>query len=430
MLTFNLLTLFPEFFDSPLAASLMGRARRNGLVKFRLINPRKFSLDRHRHVDDRPYGGGPGMVMRLEPLDAALNSIADPGRILLTSPAGRQLTQSLARDLASLNEITIICGRYEGVDARLADLFPLEEISVCQAVLNGGETAALAIIEAVCRFLPGFLGKEESASEESFSNGLLEYPHYTRPATYRRIQVPVIPLSGNHAAIASWRRREALARTLQKRPDLLAEAPLSPEDATMLRDAPLPRSGRNLAFCLCHYPVRLEDERVGVSSLTNLDVHDIARISRGYGMMNFFILTPLADQRRLLADLLRHWLNGSGARVNPDRAQALQLARPVADFEELERTALEAYGTTPTYVATSALWPEKGEPAPLGFAEIRQELSHAPVIILLGTARGLEMGGLPLNCARMRPLRFLGYNHLSVRSAAAILADRILGDFF
>lgn len=430
---FHLVSLFPEFFASPLSTALMGRARENGLVAFSFHNPRDFSRDKHRHVDDRPYGGGPGMVMQAEPLALALRSIARPGRMLLMAPGGRPLTQALARELADEEDLTLICGRYEGLDARLNRLFPLEPVSVGEAVLNGGETAALAVIEAVARLAPGFMGKEASVEEESFSRGLLEYPHYTRPEELEGLPVPEVLLSGDHARIARWRRQASLAATLAARPDLLDQAPLDREDALALAAMPRQRPGRSLSFCLLHYPVLLGEKNSGASSLTNLDIHDIARISRSYGMGPFYAVTPLKDQLRVLQKILRHWTQsaqGPGGHGNPDRARALELVRSAVSLDEAVEDLTAYCGSRPRLVASSAVWPgQKNAPAPLTPCRVRDWCREGPVLLCLGTAHGLAPEVLARCDGVLRPLRFLSYNHLSVRSAAAILADRILGDY-
>lgn len=431
MLNFNIISLFPEFFASPLDTSLMGRAVQNSLVNFTFINPRDFSKRPHRNVDDRPYGGGPGMLMQLEPLLGALDSINDTGPVLQMSPDGEMLSARLARKLAKYDNITLICGRYEGMDARLASLYPVREISICQAVLNGGETAALAVIEAVSRFLPGFLGKDESSADETFSDGLLEYPQYTRPESYRGCAVPQILLEGNHALVSEWRRKASLAKTLSRRPELLSGASLNKKDAEYLRSIPRERAGRNLTFCLCHYPVRLEQGRIGSSSLTNLDIHDIGRISRSYGMGPFYVLLALQEQREILDTILSHWHRAANPEVHEDRKRALAHVCPVRNFAELEEKAISYYGVRPIFIASSANWPEGRDSGPLLAPEdVREICRDNPVIILLGTGRGLDLKALAIDCHLLRPLRFLDENHLSVRSAAAIMADRILGDFY
>ncbi|MDR3358261.1 MAG: tRNA (guanosine(37)-N1)-methyltransferase TrmD [Desulfovibrio sp.] len=431
MANFHLITLFPEFFDSPLRAGLLGQARQRGLLEFSFHNPRDFSANRFRHIDDRPYGGGPGMVMQGPPVAAALRDVARPGRILLLSPGGRPFTQAFAGELAKEQDITLVCGRYEGLDARLGDIFPITAVCVGEAVLNGGETAALTVIEATARLIPGFMGKADSAREESFAGGLLEYPHYTRPADLEGHPVPGILLSGHHARIARWRRDMALAATLNMRPDLLDSAPLSREDAATLADIPRERPGRNLSFCLLHYPVMLDKKNSGVSSLTNLDVHDIARISRSYLMGPFYVVTPLSDQRRLLGDILRYWTCGPAASANPDRAGALARVRPASSLEEAAANLCEHAGASPRLVASSANWPgKKNAPVPLAPRDVRDWCRNGPVLLCLGTAKGLAPEVFACCEGVLRPLRFPDDNHLSVRSAAAVYADRILGDFF
>ena len=432
---FHLVTLFPEFFESPLSTALMGRAREAGIVECSFHDPRQFSTDKHRHVDDRPYGGGPGMVMQGEPLARALRSIERPGRMLFMAPGGRPLTQDMVRDLAHEEDLTIVCGRYEGIDARLLQLFPLEPVSVGDIVLNGGESAALSVLEAVARLMPGFMGKEESGDDESFSHGLLEYPHYTRPESLEGLSVPEVLQSGDHARIAQWRRQESVRTTLRMRPEMLNEAPLYREDVQTLAETPRDRPGRNLSFCLVHYPVSLGPKKIGASSLTNLDIHDIARISRSYAMGSFYPVTPLRDQLRVLEEILRHWTRGPGGIGNADRAQALGLVQPATSLEEAVAHMTAQHGTRPRLVASSAVWPAKGKASqpgrmPMTPRDVRRWCDQGPVMLCLGTAQGLAPEVLEQCEGTLRPVRFLGYNHLSVRSAAAILADRILGDYY
>ena len=432
---FHIVTLFPEFFESPLSTALMGRAREAGIVDCSFHDPRQFSTDKHRHVDDRPYGGGPGMVMQGEPLARALRSIERPGRMLFMAPGGRPLTQDMVRELAREDNLTIVCGRYEGIDARLLQLFPLEPVSVGDIVLNGGESAALSVLEAVSRLMPGFMGKEESGDDESFSHGLLEYPHYTRPENLEGLTVPEVLQSGDHARIANWRRQESVRATLRMRPEMLNEAPLYREDVQTLADTPRERPGRNLSFCLVHYPVSLGPKKIGASSLTNLDIHDIARISRSYAMGSFYPVTPLGDQLRVLEEILRHWTRGPGGVGNADRAQALGLVQPATSLEEAVAHMTAQHGTRPRLVASSAVWPAKGkaskpESMPMTPRDVRRWCDQGPVMLCLGTAQGLAPEVLEQCEGTLRPVRFLGYNHLSVRSAAAILADRILGDYY
>ncbi|GFE57792.1 tRNA (guanosine(37)-N1)-methyltransferase TrmD [Geobacter sp. AOG1] len=235
----DILTLFPAMFTGPLTESITKRAVEKGLVEIGLHNIRDYAIDRHQTTDDAPYGGGAGMVMKVEPLTACLESVLaenPKGRVILTTPGGKPFSQGMAETLAREKGLVIICGRYEGVDERVRELFGADEISLGDFVLTGGEIAAMAVTDAVTRLIPGVLGSAESAAADSFSDGLLEYPHYTRPPEFRGLAVPEVLLSGNHREIDRWRRCQSLERTLRERPDLLATARLTDADRRCLRE--------------------------------------------------------------------------------------------------------------------------------------------------------------------------------------------------
>jgi tRNA (guanine37-N1)-methyltransferase len=219
----DVFTIFPEIFEGPLRASLLGRAITDGIIDVRVHDLRDWTTDPHRSVDDDAFGGGPGMVLKPEPVFLAIESL-DPeqGRILLMSPAGRRLDQAFVRELAIESHITLICGRYEGVDERIVEGLPAEEVSIGDYVLSGGELPALVLIEAIGRLIPGVIGKEASHERDSFGEpGLLDHPHYTRPREFRGMAVPDVLVSGNHAEIERWRREAAVAKTRRNSPDLL-----------------------------------------------------------------------------------------------------------------------------------------------------------------------------------------------------------------
>lgn len=234
---FIFLTLFPELIEETCKVSIVGRAQRAGLFSVECINPRSFTTDNHHSVDDTPCGGGAGMVLKPEPFLLALaeaKQLAPEALTIALTPGGEQLQQKRVVDLAQTQrDIIFLCGHYEGFDQRILDCVDLE-LSIGDYVLTGGELPALVILDAISRFIPGVLGKMESAQEESFSEGLLEYPQYTRPITYGDKQVPEVLLSGNHGLIKKWRRKEALRATFTKRPDILAKAELTVEDAQLL----------------------------------------------------------------------------------------------------------------------------------------------------------------------------------------------------
>jgi tRNA (guanine37-N1)-methyltransferase len=236
---FDILTLFPNMFSSPLGESILGKAIEKGLIQIRTINIRDFSLDKHQVVDDAPYGGGQGMVMKAEPIARAIESVKSQNPSAWTvylTPQGKSFNQDLARRFSTQPHLILLCGRYEGVDERVRELFLAAEISIGDYVLTGGELAAMVLIDAVSRFIPGVLGSDRSAEEDSFFNSLLEYPQYTRSFDFRGSGVPEVLLSGNHSAISLWRRKEALRRTSLRRPDLLAKANLTEEDKRLLEE--------------------------------------------------------------------------------------------------------------------------------------------------------------------------------------------------
>jgi tRNA (guanine37-N1)-methyltransferase len=239
----ELVTLFPEMFDGFLGATLLGKAIAAGLVAVHRTSPRDFAPGRHRQVDDTPYGGGPGMIMRVEPLAAAIEALEaarGPSHRILLTPQGRPFDQRRARELATLPRVTLVCGRYEGVDERVGAHLCHEQLSIGDFVLAGGELAAAIVVEAVARLVPGVLGCGLSAEDESFSAGRLEYPQWTRPPVWNGHAVPEVLSSGDHGEVARWRRREALRRTLERRPDLVAAHPLTSEERRLLdeRDQP------------------------------------------------------------------------------------------------------------------------------------------------------------------------------------------------
>jgi tRNA (guanine37-N1)-methyltransferase len=235
----DVLTLFPEMFDGPLTESILKRAQEMGALAVALHDIRDYATDKHNTADDTPYGGGGGMVMKPEPLIAAIEAVAPPGAgvpVILMSPQGRRFDQSVAFELAALPHIVLVCGHYEGVDERVRQLAITDELSIGDYVLTGGELAAMVVIDAVARLLPGVLGDPTAPQKDSHATGLLEGPHYTRPPEFRGLAVPDVLLSGHAANVDRWRREQALRRTWQRRPDLLLDAPLTEDDRAFLAE--------------------------------------------------------------------------------------------------------------------------------------------------------------------------------------------------
>lgn len=241
----NILTIFPNFFVSPLNESLIKKAQENNLIQIKVIDIRDFAKDKHKTVDDTPFGGGAGMVMLIEPLSLALDSILSQDasakgekeyHIILTSARGKRFDQEKAGELSTKKHLVIICGHYKGIDERIKSLYGLEELSIGDYVLTGGEIPALVIMDSVVRLIPGFIGNFQSAETDSFYEGLLGYPEYTRPSEFRGLRVPEVLLSGDHQKIREWRKKEALRGTLECRPDLLEKKELNPEDKKLVAE--------------------------------------------------------------------------------------------------------------------------------------------------------------------------------------------------
>jgi tRNA (guanine37-N1)-methyltransferase len=239
MIRFDILTLFPEMFKSPFDSSLLKKAQEKGLIEIAVHDIRDYTEDRHRVTDDYPYGGGSGMVMKVEPIARALENVVQErhaAKVILLTPQGKVFNQIVAEELSTCSRIVLICGRYEGVDERVRDYLVDEEISIGDYVLTGGELPAMVIVDAISRLVSGVLGNCDSAATESFSTGLLEYPQYTRPADFRGWKVPEVLLSGNHRVIDIWRRKESLRKTALRRPDLLSKVGLTKEDRKILKE--------------------------------------------------------------------------------------------------------------------------------------------------------------------------------------------------
>jgi tRNA (guanine37-N1)-methyltransferase len=236
---FDIITIFPEIFRGVFEFGIIRRAVEAGLIEINLHDLRDYTFDRHRQVDDRPFGGGAGMVMKPEPLFRALEAVthqATDAAVVMLSPQGRLLTQRLAEELAARERVVLICGRYEGVDERVIEQLADDEISIGDYVLSGGEIPAMVVVDAVTRLIPGALGSNESAERDSFADGLLDYPHYTRPVEYRGLKVPDVLTSGHHGEIEKWRRRKAMEKTFSRRPDLLERRVLSEEERRLIAE--------------------------------------------------------------------------------------------------------------------------------------------------------------------------------------------------
>ena len=425
MTAFTVVTILPELVEGALSAGVVGRARAGGGLDVAVVNPRDFTQDKHRSVDDTPYGGGPGMVMRPGPLIAAIEHAAArlpvPAHRILLSPGGAPLTQAKVRALAERPHLVLVCGRYEGVDERVAELAIDEELSLGDFVLTGGELGAAAIVDAVARYLPGVLGEPTSTDDESFSGALLEYPQYTRPPEIGGKAVPEVLTSGNHEAIRKWRRKEALRRTALRRPDVLARHRFTKEDDRLARDLPELAPAARVSVALVHHPVTDRTGAVVTTSLTNFDLHDIARSVATYGLAGFYVVTPIEAHRAKCAAIAEVWREEG----KDYRLAALARVRAVPSIAD----AVADLGD-PVVVATTAS-PDRFAAAPrVSPAELLRAVhgTEREWLLLFGTGWGLVDSMIPEVSRVLAPISGRpAWNHLSVRSAVAVVLDRLFG---
>jgi tRNA (guanine37-N1)-methyltransferase len=421
MLKFTLITIFPHMLDSALGHSILKKAQEKGLIEVEQVDLRAYTHDRHHVTDDSPYGGGQGMVMKPEPLAAAIEDARRKNaqaRVILLAPQGRVFNQSAAARLANEKEIVLICGRYEGIDERVKT-FVDEELSIGDYTLTGGEPAANVVIDAVARLIPGVLGNENSPAEDSFSDGLLEYPQYTRPEDFRGMKVPEVLLSGDHEKIAQWRREQSVTLTRQRRPDLLTNSDFKISEKTQAAQAAV-------YVALVHYPVYDKNHHVVTTAVTNMDIHDISRSGRTYGVKGFYVVTPVKALQKLALKIIEHWETGYGSEYNVTRKQALEITRIANCLDDVIIDIERESGEKPAIVVTSA--------RPMGvrtsFAALRDMLNNKtrPFLIIFGTGWGLTETIISQSDYVLEAVEgYTDYNHLSVRSAAAIILDRLMG---
>lgn len=424
MLQFQVLTLFPELFTAFQAVGLVSRGIKEGLIGIRTVHLRDFAMNTHGQVDDTPYGGGSGMILRPEPAVGAIEDAKakDPqAKVVLLSPRGQLFNQQFARNVITSYEqsgggLILLCGRYEGIDERVAEHFVDYQVSIGDFILMGGEIPAMAMIETTARLLPGLLGNADSIVGESFELNLLEYPQYTKPQNFRGHEVPSILLSGHHREIAGFRKDQAIKETIQRRPDLLSKG-----FGRRLTTNGFPCE---VSLALIHHPVLDKQGDIITSSLTNLDLHDIARSVKTFGLNHFYISHPVKALRRLAQKICEHWATGYGATYNPNRSEALEVIFLVSDFDDILFDIEARTGKLPKVITTSARKTEKA----LSFPSLQAMLMslEEPYLIVLGTGWGLAPELLSRADFHLEPISgATDYNHLSVRSAAAIVLDRL-----
>lgn len=421
MKTYNILTIFPDMFKDPFSLGVLSKAIETGFFDVNPVDVREYTTDKHSTTDDYQYGGGQGLVMKVEPIHRAVQDIKEKQgdtRVILMDPRGKRFTQEDAERLKEYDSLTFVCGRYEGVDERVVDLVVDESLSLGDFVLTGGEFASMVMIDSVARLLPGVLGDENSPLEESHQSGLLEHPHYSRPAEYEGLKVPDVLLSGHHGEIEKWRRQRSLAITKTHRPDMLRRAELEPEDKEYLKTL----GGKKLYVALMHYPMK-DKEKINVAtSITNMDLHDISRSCTTYDVKKYFVVTPLEAQRGIAQRVIDHWQKGYGATYNVNRKQAFggtvlsdSLLEVLSEIEKEE-------GEKPVIIATTA----RESRANIDFKEVAELSGDKPCLIIFGTGWGFTEDIFKMSDRVLKPIEGAGnFNHLSVRSAVAIILDRI-----
>ncbi len=426
---YDILTIFPDFFESIFSFGMIKKAQEKGIIKINAHDVRDFSTDKHRTVDDAPYGGGGGMLMKPEPIGAAIETIRGydtKSLVILTTPAGEKFSDRIARELAEYEQLVVICGRYEGIDERVSQLYVDRQISIGDYVLTGGEYAASIIIDGVSRFIPGVLGNESSSENDSFKGGLLEYPQYTRPETYMGEKVPEVLISGNHKEIVEWRRAKSLEKTFRKRPDLIDRVKLGAEDLRLVKGLKKANSPYLKTYiALVHYPVYNKKLKIVTTAFTNLDLHDIARAGATYGIRKFYLAQPNPEQQELANRVLRHWSEEEAALFNKSRAEALGIVEIRSSVEEIIDDIERMENKRPKLIVTDA----RAKEGMSGYSELRDIMfssGEQPYLILFGTGWGLSEEIMESADYSLKPVSgYTDYNHLSVRSAAAIILDRL-----
>jgi len=399
----NILTLFPKMFDGFLSESIIARAIKFGAVEVNIIDIRDYCFDKHKQADDMPFGGGNGMVMKPEPLFLALENVS--GKVIYTSPQGKTFNQEIAKELVKEEELTIIAGHYEGIDERVVENKVDMELSIGDFVLTGGEIPAMAISDTIIRLLPDVI-KKESYENDSFYNGLLDYPHYTRPAEYKDLKVPEVLLSGNHKKIDEWRLKESLRRTYLRRKNIM----------------------RNKVYLsLVHYPVYNRNKDIVCTSVTNFDIHDISRSCGTYEIKGYRLVVPVDAQKKLTERIIGYWQDGTGGQYNKDREQAFRVTDVAESIEEVVKEIERIEGQKPLIITTSARIFDNS----ISYKNLSKQIfeDDKPYLLLFGTGWGLTDEVMDMSDYILEPIRANSkYNHLSVRAAVAIILDRLFGE--
>lgn len=423
----SIITLFPDLYTAFCRTSILGKAVEKGVISFNVHNMVNVCKPKER-VDGPTFGHHAGMIIKPEVIERSLEVVEAeaPSLRVFFSPRGRKLDQDLVKELSEKAQqkghITLCAARYEGIDARAEEAYADYLISVGDFVLMGGDLPAQVTLEALARYIPGVVGDLESVERDSFSGPFVDCPAYTAPAVWRDREVPSVMRSGNHKQIEAWCQQQAVRATLVHHFEWLRRHETTGAEQALIRSE-LPRH----YVALMHDEIMLPPDRVGTTSVTSLDIHDIARSATTYGFSGFFIVTPLVDQQKIVQTLLDFWSKGDGIAYNPDRHTALAHTSIAPSYAEVIEAIEAQEGKKPLVIATSAR--TYNSPKMLTYHDQGQVWQQdRPVLFLLGTGRGLAPQVLERADYILVPIAsYSSFNHLSVRSAAAIIFDRWLG---
>jgi tRNA (guanine37-N1)-methyltransferase len=424
----SILTVFSDLYTPFVKTSLIKRAQEKGLISFDIDEFFSFVEPKER-IDAPTFGHGPGMLIKPLVVERALEAkekVDGKAFKIFFSPQGTKLDQTvvatIARKARECGHLMLVAGRYEGMDARVEQVYADMVVSVGDFVLMGGDIAALAVLESVLRLVPGVVGKSESVEEESFSGAFVEYPHYTEPVTWKGFEVPEVIRSGNHAAMNRWREEQAAKKTVSLHFDWLRSHCLGDNDHKIAAQY-IPHH----YTALLHNDVLIGDNKqCGTTSVTSLDIHDIARSSKTYGIKGYFVVTHLIDQQKIVKKLLDFWMS-TGIEYNASRHDAIKQVMIARDLGEVVASIEAIEGKKPLIISTSAR--EIEHPSVISFYDQSKVWAlERPVLFIFGTGKGLSEECLLRSDFLLKPVRsFSDYNHLSVRSAVAIILDRWLG---
>jgi tRNA (guanine37-N1)-methyltransferase len=426
----SIISVFPDLYRPFLNTSLIKRAQEKNVVTFDLADFFSFVAPKER-IDAPTFGHGAGMLIKPEVVAKAIESkeaVHGKAYKIFFSPHGKKLDQSLLRTIASQladqKHLMLVAARYEGMDARVEQEYADQVISIGDYVLMGGDLPAMVFLEGLLRHMPGVVGKQESVESDSFSGPLVDHPEYTEPVVWHDKEVPEVVRSGNHAAIAAWRADQALERTVIGHYDWFRAQQIS----VVLKKQALEKIPNHYVALMHNDVITGDGDRVGTTSVTSLDMHDIARSAKTYGIKHYYLVTQLLDQQKIVRKLLDFWQTGTGVTYNPSRHVAVKQVECMASFNEVLADIEKKEGKKPLVIATSARWKDKSDQKITYHDQAKVWAHKRPVLLIFGTGQGLSQEFLDRCDYLLVPVEGMTeYNHLSVRSAVAIILDRWLG---